>query len=275
MKRNGMFVDLSKGWEFLTSFENLWDDDFVMETSKNESSITNQSINEEIKKPKTRHRMVFNPNTSGVKIDENDKENEDLNKIIELNEKNLELKNKLEELTEKNKILEEDLKSSNDKLYLAELQKNVDDAEKLKSVQEYSLLNQEIQELKRVDSKELNERIQQLISEKHELQTKLEESNQFINTIKQKHSNTIIEMNSNILTLNQELMNKIKEMDEISSKSQEIIEKLNQEKQQLNEKNRNFRRNKIKRNSKTPIRNRTTLTKFRRRIVKIESTFED
>jgi chromosome segregation ATPase len=234
MKRNGMFVDLSKGWEFLTSLENLWDDDFVMETSKNELSSTLRQSTEEIKKPKIRHRMVFNPNTSGVKMDENEKENDDLNKIIELNEKNLELKNKIEELTEKNKILEEDLKSSNDKLYLAELQKSADEVEKLKRFQEYSSLNQEIQELKgelhdsSLHKKELNEKIQQLNSIKLEMQTKMEESNQFIETIKQEHSNTLMEMNSNIQHLNQELINKIKEIDDIS-KFHEIISKLNQE----------------------------------------------
>eukprot|EP01080_Neovahlkampfia_damariscottae_P007979 gene7979-12444_t len=36
LKYNGMFIDLSKGWEYLIYLEETWDDDYVMETSKNQ-----------------------------------------------------------------------------------------------------------------------------------------------------------------------------------------------------------------------------------------------
>ena len=60
-KYNGMFIDLSKGWEFLKENEHLWDDDFVMETSKREKTEKIKFSNEkwskidENAKYKTRH----------------------------------------------------------------------------------------------------------------------------------------------------------------------------------------------------------------------------
>jgi hypothetical protein len=48
-KYNGMFVDLSEGWEFLMELEPLWEDDFVMETSKKEKSEKIKFSNEKWK----------------------------------------------------------------------------------------------------------------------------------------------------------------------------------------------------------------------------------
>lgn len=54
-KKNGMFIDLSNGWNYLLDYEKLWNDDWVSETSKNvnlerkENKIVldNKDINDE------------------------------------------------------------------------------------------------------------------------------------------------------------------------------------------------------------------------------------
>ena len=118
MKYNGMFVDLSKGWEYLIYLEETWDDDYVMETSKNQRFE---------KKKRERSRLILpmesSPIISSNILEESnykDKITEHEREIEILNSKLINLTNLIDEMkletVERNQIFENEIKSFNVKI---------------------------------------------------------------------------------------------------------------------------------------------------------------